>query len=1245
MPTVVCKRFAKGPRCSDPRLESTDAEQDDCFTRARIECTGDLSTCLSSLYARNQCHTSTNNEARLPDCIDHIGCIDEGCREAIRRCFCTGLTGLTCTVCPDAPVPPPDEEEEEEGEVNHTIRDASLTYSSFEVPIPIVFGKVVVGGNVIWAGNPRTSVVTTTNTVGNQTDVLTQTTGFVDIAIGLAAGEVEAIGRIWVADVLVVDNRIEFVDEDHSVFNNTMYDLGLNTEFRTGSEAQRLFANMATAEGFGRTPAHRGLSVLMLKNFPVLMAGATFPVIRVEVLSRIDRSVVAFSQLDGEAVEDELLSVDPVSNRAFVGSGDNVKTIDIDSMTAVNEITADDPIDHASVYSTPEGNLLFRAGTTTRHMYGYNHSDVLDRSDIPEGPAVEIVVHDINRERPVSAVITANGRDVSLYKTDFEDQTFEFLTTRSDVTVLGSEFKKIIVCDFNNPRNPGAARMANFFSQSGDNVVITRFWMDNRAQNRWFDPTGEPLLNMTFYGSYLGTAGSSLQFIDAFEDTFNSSIVMQMEDDDGYHHLTNYIVDPLDLSWTVRLPEAPVNAGSTLKFRQNISRAYLFIVPSGNLYRLSLVDGIVTLVANLDDYGAPAITGPQYYDAAKGFIVYVSDGSFVKLYPERYAGADATVADVVMRTAIEAGIDPAYVDVSAVTGITMDGYLIQDQQNAQVVLTGLMDFFHLSGADVGGKLTFRPRSVISTVTLDEDEVAGAVETRVSVDVDKLSSVTVRYFDVDRDGGVFTQIVTRDFMEDFGDFVSNEKSKEYAAEVFTDADAARMSAERMLLRQLQRRDKLELTAAMRALLIEPSDYVNGYRANMVEIDSTLITKVEATTESDDVYDFTPALDGVTVPYENATQKDYDASVRNYLVGFAVPPLQDAPPNEIVYVGQSQPDDVTYVPSPVYTRGPIGAFNAAATPQFEARIGRLVSAPTLTDRRVFSCDEVSEFVVEFIDTVPPEALNNLDDYTDLYSSYTLNAVFIGKEVIQYRTATVALDGKTVTFSGLFRGRFGTDEYMYSHVIGEACALYDPTRVVEGRLGWDASDYGIAIASTFDDRDNTRRRDIEFDFIPQLSRKWTVGHLQMLKKSTGSGRGLYFKVFPRMRFLNTFRDDGNQEVFAANGNIAIAILNGPYDDAQFRAELPNDETYPIDFEQLDVHDNPYIIHLYTNIDEATFLTEGFQYPENSMIEDGVGYTQDLHVAVFNYSNGVLEGDVLGLKYDGIYPYLTFDGGTIYG
>jgi hypothetical protein len=1203
-------------------------------------------TCLAEKYGNNQCHSSPNNEARLPDCIDHIACVDEGCREAIRACFCTGLTGLTCTSCPDDPPPPPDEEDEEEGETRHTIKDASLTFSSFDIPIPIAFGKVVVGGNVIWAGNPRQRTVVTTSTVGNQTDVLTQTTGFVDIALGLAAGEIEAIGRIWVADTLVVDNRIEFADEDHSVFNNTLYDLGLNTEFHKGSEAEKLFLNMVTAEGFGRTPAHRGLAVLMLKNFPVLMTGATFPVIRVEVISRIDRTVSAFSTLDDEAIADDVLSVDPMSNRAYVGSGDIVKTINIDDMTAVNEIEADDPIDLASVYSTPEGNLLFRAGTTTRHMYGYNHADTLDRTDIPAGPAVEIVVHEIATEKPISAVLTANGRDISIYKTDFEDRAFTFLHTHEDVTPVGAEFKKIIVADYNNPRNPGANRMANFFSQSGDNIVMTRYGMDNREQNVGFDAVNEPPLNITFHGSYLGTTGATLEFIDAFEDVYHATIVLQMEDADGFHHFTQYQVEPYDLGWTVRIPEAVVNSGSTLKFRQNITRDYLYIVPSGNLYRLSLTDGVVTLVANLDDYSAPAITGPQYYDAAKGFIVYVSDGSLVKLYPERYAGADATVADVITRALTEVGIDPAYIDVSAVTGITMDGYIIQDQQNAQVVITGLMDFFHLSGADNGGKLTFRPRSVVSTMTLDEDEIAGAIQTRVATDVDKLSSVTVRYFDVDRDSGIFTQSVTRDFMEDFGDFVSNEKSKEYAAEVFTNADTARLSAERTLLRELQRRDKLELTAAMRALLVEPADYVNGYRANVVEIDSTLITKVEATTESDDVYDFTPALDGVTIPFENATQKDYDAAVRNYLVGFAVPPLQDAPPDEVLYVAQSQPDTApAYVPSPIFTRGPVGDFNDAGTPQFEARIGRLISAPPLTDRRVFSCDEDAEFVIEFIDAVPPEAINNLDDYTELYSSYTLNAVFIGKEVIQYRTATIALDGKTVTFRGLFRGRFGTDEYMYSHIIGEACTLYDPTRVMAGRLGWDAGNYGIAIASTFDTRDNLRRRDIEVDFEPQLSRKWPVGHMQMLKKSTGSSRGLYFKVFPRMRFINTFRDDGNQEVFANNGNMALAILSGPFDDATFRAELANAETYPIDFENLEVHDNPYIIHLFNGIDESAVLLEGYRYTESTMIEDGVSYTQDIHVAVFNYVNGVLSGDVLGLRFDGGYPYLTFEGGTIHG
>jgi hypothetical protein len=1198
-------------------------------------------TCLGAKFKQVACHDDQAGESRLPECVDFYSCMDDNCREALSKCFCTGLSGLTCTVCPDEPPPVVDPDPQDPNDPVLKIKDASLTLSSYEIPIPIVFGKVIAGGNVIWVGNQRREQRTITQTVGNTTEYTFQTYGFVDIAIGLCAGEVEAVSRIWISDTLVVDNRIEFADQDHSVFHGEYYDLGLNTEFHQGTEADKLFSNMAESEGFGRTPAHRGLSVLMLRNFPVFVAGAQFPTIRVEVLSAIDRTVAAFETTGDESIDDTLMAVDPVSNRALVGSGDNIKVVALDAPAVVNEIAADDPIDFDSVYHTPEGNIVFQAGNVTRFVYGYNHEDFLDLEDAPVGPMVSFVAHDYQTEKPVSALFIGSGRDFSYLKTDFEDRTFELLETHEDVLLsVGAAYVQMNGADYNSPGKPFANRFVIAFAQDGDNVIINRLQVDCRADFVGFDSSVVPLTN-TFFGSFLGTTGSSLTFIDSFEDTYNRSMIMQLEDADGDHHITQYTVDPADYGWLTRLPEPMDNFGSRLKFRQGRTREYLYIVPSGNIYRLSLDDGIVTLIANLDDYSAPALTGVQYFDPVKGFISYISNGSLVKLYPQRYAGADATVADVILRACVEVGIDPAFVNVSAVTGITMDGFLIDDGTGAQVI-ESVMNFFHISGADNGGKLTFKPLSNASEVTLDADDMTQAQEVRVALDVDKLTTVTAKYFDVDRDGAVFSQMVTRDFMEDFNDFVSNEKAKEYSANVFTTANVARLSAERTLLRELQRQDELTFKAAMRSILIEPSDFVNGYRANTVVTDSSLVTEVKAKTDSDDIYDFTPALDGVSLPTTDNSQVDYDAPVLNLLVGFALPPLRDSPTEEIVYVGQSQPDtSPVYAPTPIFTRGPAGVFREAPLPTSEAYLGVLVSVPEAGNRAFTTFDD--SLVVRFIDTLPGGALNNLTSNVPLYESYTTNALFIGREVIQYRTSSVAIDGKTVTFTGLLRGRFGTDDMIDSHTVGEVCAIYDTTRIVEGTVNYDAADYGIAIAATYNVLEPQRRRVLEIDFSSQLNHKWSNNSLRMFRKTTGSNRGLYFKMHPRMRFVNTFQDDGdaNQEVFTNNGRMCLAALSGAYDDALFREEILKVSEFPINFDQLTVHTNAYIRHLFTDVAQAEFLNNGYIYRETELFADGFGYGDDMYIAVFNMTNPTIEGNVDAFVFEAAYPYTSFEGG----
>lgn len=68
---------------------------------------------------------------------------------------------------------------------------------------------------------------------------------------------------------------------------------------------------------------------------------------------------------------------------------------------------------------------------------------------------------------------------------------------------------------------------------------------------------------------------------------------------------------------------------------------------------------------------------------------------------------------------------------------------------------------------------------------------------------------------------------------------------------------------------------------------------------------------------------------------------------------------------------------------------------------------------------------------------------------------NAMLIGDEVIQYRTATLVTTG-IYTLTGLLRGRRGTEWAMASHAIGERAVLLRPAGLL--RVGYDAARINI-------------------------------------------------------------------------------------------------------------------------------------------------------------------------------------------
>jgi hypothetical protein len=204
------------------------------------------------------------------------------------------------------------------------LSDINIQSSTEGSPIPTVYGRVRVAGQLIWASQfNQTTSTTSTGGKGvfapssSETDYLYS----ISFAVGLCTGEVAALGRVWA---------------DGAPIDISQY----TTRFYDGSETQEMDPLIQEIEGEGNTPSYRGLSYIVFEDLPLAAFGNRIPQLQFELIR-------AISDANPSALENVLGGV-----ALIPGAGEFVYASDV--------IAADD------------GN------GTTAPQNGYNGTDLAD---------------------------------------------------------------------------------------------------------------------------------------------------------------------------------------------------------------------------------------------------------------------------------------------------------------------------------------------------------------------------------------------------------------------------------------------------------------------------------------------------------------------------------------------------------------------------------------------------------------------------------------------------------------------------------------------------------------------------------------------------------------------------------------------------------------------------------------------------------------------------------------------------
>ena len=161
------------------------------------------------------------------------------------------------------------------------LSDLHITASTEGTPLPRVYGRARLGGQIIWATDFEEEVTTSAQSSGGgkggfgggggSTTTTTEYRYYANFAISLCEGTITRIGRVW------ADGRE--IDMSRLVWR--LY---------TGSESQAPDSLIVSREGSGNAPAYRGVAYIVFERLALADYGNRVPQLSFEILRSAETS-------------------------------------------------------------------------------------------------------------------------------------------------------------------------------------------------------------------------------------------------------------------------------------------------------------------------------------------------------------------------------------------------------------------------------------------------------------------------------------------------------------------------------------------------------------------------------------------------------------------------------------------------------------------------------------------------------------------------------------------------------------------------------------------------------------------------------------------------------------------------------------------------------------------------------------------------------------------------------------------
>jgi hypothetical protein len=154
------------------------------------------------------------------------------------------------------------------------LHDLKVQSSAHGAMLPLVYGTVRIAGNVIWAADLEEQVVTESTSAsggkgggGSVTSTTRSYIYFASFAVGLCAGAIQSVDRVWANGKLVHDNTSSLLDM-------AVY---------LGDETQAPDDRIESLLGVGFVPAYRGMAYAVINRLNLSEYGNQIPNLHFEV--------------------------------------------------------------------------------------------------------------------------------------------------------------------------------------------------------------------------------------------------------------------------------------------------------------------------------------------------------------------------------------------------------------------------------------------------------------------------------------------------------------------------------------------------------------------------------------------------------------------------------------------------------------------------------------------------------------------------------------------------------------------------------------------------------------------------------------------------------------------------------------------------------------------------------------------------------------------------------------------------